>query len=101
MIKPGGCDIHLQSASSTLSCHSFLVVLTRIDEVWWSDRIWKMNLPYLEQGELPLHGEFPPIPLLTVLINLPFPSTLDANLYPSGPLLCLSETLEMHSRTFH
>lgn len=38
-----------------------------------------MNLSHQEQGELPLHGGFPPAPLLTGLMNLPFPSTPDAN----------------------
>lgn len=48
-------------------------------EVQWSDRMWKMNLSHQEQGELPLQGGFPPAPLLTGLMNLYFPSTLDAN----------------------
>lgn len=64
-----------------------------------------MNLSHQEQGELPLQGGFPPAPILTGLMNLHFPSTLDAN-----PEVLTKRTAapsfggvgeETHSGTFH
>lgn len=71
----------------TLNCHSTFVVLTQTVEVRWPDRIWKINLSHQEQGAFRLHRGLPPTPLLTNLMNFPFPSTANVNLYPNAPLL--------------